>query len=840
MDTAANASDQGRSHRLLPYCGARLFIYLAVLCAFICQPHMGAAEEPGSVTAQRAKVDLIRIELGQIETVLATSGATEAELQQRRLRLQSALDQLGAIIDKLTPRVAQLQQRLDQLGPKPQNVTHESTKITHEREMRTRDFADADEALKIARTALLQAEQIQMDIRDRRDQLFANVLFAPGPSLLDPSVWLAALGNLPKHGIGLSDLLEELLADIHGAFGRPRGLIIGLALSAAATLYFVRARYLPKFKARFANCKDDNKLHRVYIGLAHLLAGALPPALASWLIYTALNMGGMLSARVEPVIGGVVGGLVVFAFVQSLADATFAPAQPQRRVVRVKDAVAGVMVSTASALAFMYSVSVVLAALAKAVMADGATSALLRGLCSVLFALTLIGSLYRIGDEADEDGSVSSEERGNLAGLGPVRLFGWLIGVTTMLAALLGYVAFASFVTEQALWLATLACLFLLAIPLIEHGVPRLFADQSRLARILKGAADIKRHTLNKGVVVAVGVLKLVLILATLLAALIPWGLESGDFFSSLQAIFFGFQIGGITISLSSITVAALVYAVGMTATHSLKNWLEERFLPATQLDMGLRHSITTVAGYIGYLAAAALAISAAGLSLERLTLVASALSVGIGFGLQSVVSNFVSGLILLWERPIRVGDLVAVGDVEGIVKRIKVRSTEISTSDRSSVMVPNSNLISGVVRNRVRNDRSGRVTIALSVARTLDASEVRAMLSEVTASHGDVLHKPAPTIFLTKIGAETMDLEVICIVDDVDIVSRVTSDLNFAIHKRLLQFDRPAKTPELTVKGLGGLERSLTEIATAVAKARVKPPGKRQAHATGQGRQKE
>jgi len=268
------------------------------------------------------------------------------------------------------------------------------------------------------------------------------------------------------------------------------------------------------------------------------------------------------------------------------------------------------------------------------------------------------------------------------------------------------------------------------------------------------------------------------LVVIAFLLVLAPWGLESTDFFTSLRAAFFGFQVGGVTISLSSIIFSGLLFAAGLTATRSMQGWLEVKFLPTTQLDTGLRNSITTAAGYVGYLAAVALAVSALGLSLERLTLVASALSVGIGFGLQSVVSNFVSGLILLWERPIRVGDQVVVGDAEGIVKKINVRSTEIATFDRSSVIVPNSNLVSGVVRNRVRNDRTGRILISLSVPRSLDAGEVRAMLNEVANAHGDVMQKPPPAILFKKIGTATMDFDLVCVVADVDIVGRVTSDI--------------------------------------------------------------
>ncbi|MBA4224795.1 MAG: DUF3772 domain-containing protein, partial [Methylobacterium sp.] len=151
-------------------------------------------------------------------------------------------------------------------------------------------------------------------------------------------------------------------------------------------------------------------------------------------------------------------------------------------------------------------------------------------------------------------------------------------------------------------------------------------------------------------------------------------------------------------------------------------------------------------------------------------------------------------------------------------------------TFDRSSVIVPNSNLVSGVVRNRVRSDRTGRVLISISVPRRLNPTEVRAMLLEAAEAHGDVLKKPPPNVLFKKLGTTTMDFDLICVVGDVDIVGRVTSDLNYAIYRRLSELETPVAT-ELTVKGLEGVEHSLGEIAAAVSKEvgrRAKPAGGR------------
>jgi small-conductance mechanosensitive channel len=199
-----------------------------------------------------------------------------------------------------------------------------------------------------------------------------------------------------------------------------------------------------------------------------------------------------------------------------------------------------------------------------------------------------------------------------------------------------------------------------------------------------------------------------------------------------------------------------------------------------------LRNSIRTGFGYVGVIVAGAVAFSYLGLSLDRLTIVAGALSVGIGFGLQSIVNNFVSGLILLWERPIRVGDLVVVGDGEGYVRHINVRATEIETFDRSTVLVPNSNLISGIVRNRVRSGRTGRVLVSIPAPRFADPDQIAELMRTAALAHREVMSEPPPRVLFKKVTDTAIEFDLICFVDEIDTVARVASELYFAIYRRL------------------------------------------------------
>ncbi|WP_186420212.1 DUF3772 domain-containing protein [Bosea sp. CS1GBMeth4] len=814
-------------HQAFRRAGAAMLFALALLLV-----PLAALAQPADPASARARLDSVRGELSQIEASLTNPDVSDAELQRQRLRLQPLVDQLRILTDEQAPRTEQAKLRLEQLGAKPDaNAPAETPDVARERETRTRAFAEADETLKIGRATLLQGEQLLSSLADLRRERFSRMLFAAGPSILNPELWSATLTAFPSDLRASRLIFGDWLSVVSTALFTPRGFLVALAFLGALALYVARARYMPRLTARLAASVEASDRHILYAALVRLVARAAPPALASWLIYAGLNTAGLLPPRIQPVVLAVVLGLALFAFVQALADALFAPGEPQRRLASVMESTARTVTWLAGSLAIVVAVGKALEAWLQAIAAGLTLSIIVRGVVATVFAVILIAGLYRLRDnqEIEEEACLGPYVPVDGATLGPVRILGWAVGLAIILALLLGYVVLATFLTAQVLWLGILAAVFVLLMQLIELGIASQLTGEGRFALTLRAGIGLRAATLQKISVVVSGVLKIVLIVVTIMLALAPWGLESSDFLTSLRAAFFGFQVGGVTVSLSSIIVAILLFALGLTATRSLQRWLDGKFLPTTALDTGLRNSITTAAGYVGYIAAAAIAFSSLGLSLERLTLVASALSVGIGFGLQSVVSNFVSGLILLWERPIRVGDQVLVGDAEGIVKRINVRSTEIETFDRSTVVVPNSNLVSGVVRNRVRSDRTGRVMISISVPRRLNPSDVRAMLLEAGETHGDVLKKPPPNVLFKKIGTTTMDFDLICVVGEVDIVGRVTSDLNYVIHKRLAEMETPVAT-ELTVKGLEGVEESLGEIAAAVSKElgrRARPGGR-------------
>jgi len=770
----------------------------------------------------RDQLDGAKADLEQREKILTGPRVGSGDLTRARDGIEAVADKIRHVIDITTPRLEAARERLTQLGPKPKEG-EEGEDVARERLEREHAVAEIDETQRLAKSLLVQSDQIVDQVSNRRRAAFTRGLFERSTALVTPDLWMRAAADIPRDLRALQSAVEDTAALFprNGTIGNL--LLLGIAFGISIALYFGRRNIAPRLGRRDAKAVDPSQRRKLLAAWRVFLLGTIPAFIGSYAVYYALDATDLLPLRLLPVAGAILGGLAFIAFVEALADALLSPDKPSWRVATMSDAAAARVTRLAVGIAIVITVVKSIEALNSGISAALPISIATRGIGALATALILAIGLHRFADSAEQEEAcfgpyVAPEATTGIGG--PARLLGWAAAVVIAIAPIVGYVAFAAFVIDQLVWTAGLFVLLFLLISSADTFIGGTLGDDTKIATALQANTGLRKRSINQIAVLATGLARVVLVLVAALLALAPWGLDSTDVFSSVRSAFFGFKVGDVTISLSTIVLAIGLLLLGMAVTRAIQRWLEQTYLPATDLDAGLRNSISTIAGYIGFLLTLALAFSYLGLSLEKLTIVAGALSVGIGFGLQSIVNNFVSGLLLLWERPIRVGDQVLIGDSEGIVKRISVRSTEIQTFDRSAVIVPNSNLISGIVKNRVRGDRTGRVSITVSVLRNQDPVHAAELLMRCGQAQPDVLKEPPPRVVFRKIGDPFLEFELIVMIVDVSLGLKVQNDLNLTVFQTLSQAGMiPALGPGssvVTVQGLDSFQSAVGQIASA------------------------
>ncbi|MFL5134038.1 DUF3772 domain-containing protein [Microvirga tunisiensis] len=770
-------------------------------------PAPAAAAPATSISAEtkavRAKLDGFKADLDQKEAAIQGRTMSDADLQNIRVQIEPIIAEIRTVVDELTPKLEASKQRLTQLGPKPdKGQPEESADVARDRAEREAAVAELDETQRLGRALLVQAEQLNTQIGDLRRAGFTRALFEQSDGVFSPNLWMNVVQAVPRElralGIVLGDALEQLRRSTSlGVL-----LLLGLSIGAAIALYVGRRSIAPRLVRRDPAVTDPSRRSRLLAALGVLILGAAPAIAGSWIVWVAFDSADIVPPRLEQIVRALLSGLAFIAFVRALIDAILAPDHTSWRLIPVRDASAVRIMSFSVTLATVMVAGKVIEAFNTAIAAALPVTVMTRAIFALAEAFVFAELLRRFAARETQDEACLGPYVAQDVDIGgPLRSLGWFLVALVVGSAIGGYVALASFVIDQAVWISIVVALLVLCIALADEFIGGSLRGQTRLATALQANTGLRRRSLEQIGVLGSGVARLALIIVGILLVLAPWGIESTDVTGSLRAVFFGFNVGDVTISLSSILLAALLFAAGFAVTRLIQRWLNNTFLPATDLDAGLRNSISTAAGYVGIITAGVIAFTYLGLSLERVTIVAGALSVGIGFGLQSIVNNFISGLILLWERPIRVGDLVVVGDGEGYVRRINVRSTEIQAFDRSTLIVPNSNLISGIVRNRVRNDRVGRVLVSVPVPRASDPDQVAEIMRKAALAHREVMSEPAPRVLFKKVTENTIDFDLISFVDDIDAAGRVSSDIYFEIFRGLrkagIGVPAPAPAPE-------------------------------------------
>lgn len=709
------------------------------------------------VTAQPSPADTATQQLATAESDLNTVDRaldTRVDREQRaRLRATAldAEDSARDAADQLRSQLALVDARIAGLGPTVAGVT-EAADIRAERA----DLANARNALdsKVKRGQLVAVEAAQLvtEIDQTQAADLGEQISVRTPSPLSPRFWSDILVAFPRDARRLSLFTHREWQQINLGLrdGRPWGAMLGtllalvLLLPVRRVLRAVGQRYLiadaPGHRVR----RSANALWRVVIG-------TIMPMTAAFVFVQGLHWSALLSSAWNPLADALVVATGFGGFTASLGAAFLMASQPSWRVAPIADSAATALRPVSWAFAMLTS-SVIMLDAANIVIGASPAALLLSQVLEVIVHLLLIGTTLvivgRLRARETADGESAAEAAAS-AGVGAVTLTLWLVIAGSAIALLIGYAGLASVVVKFVFWATLLAIGTYLLMLVIDDIATSLFQRDSRIGLTLRHGMGIGASAVDQFGVLLSAVLRLAIIVVALGLMLYPFGAGFGSFLDRVSGLARGVQIGGIAISPGSIVRFVAVLALGLFLVRQFIGWLDQRYLPSTDLDDSVRNSVRLVARYIAVGLAVIWALASLGIGMERIALLLSALSVGIGFGLQAITSNFVSGLILLAERPIKIGDLIRVGTDEGDVRRISVRSTEIELADHSTLIVPNSELITKSVLNKTLSGSLGRIQIQFSVPIDADADRVRDVVLAIFAAEAAVLEAPPARVFI-------------------------------------------------------------------------------------------
>ncbi|EJF90822.1 hypothetical protein ME1_00022 [Bartonella vinsonii subsp. arupensis OK-94-513] len=369
-----------------------------------------------------------------------------------------------------------------------------------------------------------------------------------------------------------------------------------------------------------------------------------------------------------------------------------------------------------------------------------------------------------------------------------IRISFILLGLLLIVLNFLGYVGLACFIMQQIIIGGAFLVLMYLGIKSSQALGTKGQFMKTIVGHTLMQWLHLEEKTMNQ----LGGVLSIFLNLFVIVFCAMPIAVQFGFSYSDLRAVLWqlmtGFQIGNVSISLISLFIGIVVFSACFFVIRQFIGWLDGTILAHGEFDTGVRNSIKTVISYAGVVVSALIGLSMAGLDLRNFALIAGGLSLGIGFGLQNIVQNFVSGLIILVGRPFKLGDYVESGSVGGIVKRISIRATELETFQRKTIIIPNSCLLNNNVSNWTRRSKMGRIDIPLTVSSHLAPERVVEILLEIASATEGILKNPAPQVSFTAFDSKKFSFNLAIYVPNITSPSKVTNALRFILYKRFVE----------------------------------------------------
>ncbi|WPP01663.1 DUF3772 domain-containing protein [Pseudomonas sp. HR96] len=772
-----------------------LLAWLA-LCAAVPVAAQAAQDSPAPATAEQTtapqgpSLDELSDQLDQIRQKVSVKANDDllANLRQGALQIQKQADALSATqaLD-----LQHLNEQLSILGP-PQpdeaaNFTTQRKALTAQKNSLVKDQTETN-------TLSQSARNLATQIFSLRRSLFDSQISSRSASPLSSLFWSNLIRPTDDDLGRMHGLFSEVKDVFAAALAPGKRLVFGAIVVGALLLWAVGRRLLERLLIwAMVRWLPEGRLRRsalaLAIGLLTIVIIVVSTSLLRWAVVGDADLSDDLLNLLDQL-----QTLVVFcAFIVGLGRALCLVAYPSWRLTPLADEIAAALGRFPAALALALLIIGTQERINSVIASTLALTVAVNGLTALAISLAFLLALWRYRRTRRRLGL---QRPSGFARLLPFIIATW-VGFS-LLALLGGYLTLAYFLAVKLLWISVVAATAYLVIACFGDICETLLSPRQPGGIALGAALGLtERHQAQASTLLA-GVGRTLLLLSAILLAFVPSGSSPGELLERFTQISLNDQpLGKLNLVPGDILLALVLLAGGLFCLRVLKEWLGERLLPETNLDAGMRASLVTLVGYIGFVVLAAVVMSTLNISLTNLTWVVSALSVGIGFGLQAIVQNFISGLILLTERPVKVGDWVSLAGVEGDIRRINVRATEIQMGDRSTVIVPNSQFITQNVRNVTMGNALGVVGISLTLPLDTDVMAIRDLLLKAFSEHEAVLDNPAPSVTFKDLTSSGLIISVSGYVNSPRLVGNARSDLLFTVLDRLRELGVKLSAPQ-------------------------------------------
>lgn len=701
----------------------------------------------------------------KIEKQLKKNKFDEKEIKGWSVVLSEAKQNAQKCIEEKTLQITKISDDMTSLG---EAVKGEPRDVSVKRRELKRENTGVEKELSKCRLLLLQSENLQTEVNLKYKQITAARLFARELTVVDiieknidqPTIWFDASRDFIITNSGLSIFsLTDAVFFIVFSIG-----VYWFSLTIRENILsdLKRVQYIKSFSHKFNRA--------MFSSFGHFLPHLSVSILASVFAY-------IVTSKISPIpfVSMLAYGLPFYFILLSTIHVLFSPCKPATHIFKLPDELVVPLAANLKVLltlvyiGYLFFGTIVATSLPENILLFGREVYSVFYIAGIFWLVKLLGSLPRFKS------------------MFWLKLTVYVVLISILILELSGFRNLSVQSLRVLFGTSIMLGVFVLVQMLFKDMFYGLKHGTQSWHRSIRKIFGLQGQEHFPGILWMQVIANIGLWLGVGYVVLRIWGLSDTAINEVQHYVIDGFTIGSLKISPSRIIIAMAGLALLLSFSGWFKNHLEKRWLPETRIERGSREAIVSISGYTGVILSVLISLGIAGVDFSNLAIIAGALSLGIGFGLQNIVNNFVSGIILLLERPVKTGDWIVVGTTEGYVKKIRIRSTQIQTFDKADVIVPNSELISGQVTNWMLQDTKGRAKIPVGVDYGTDTQKVKEILLSIASEHPEVIkNDPAreAQVFFIAFGESSLDFELRCHIQNIDKRMSVISDINFAIEK--------------------------------------------------------